>query len=252
MAADNGMNEMGTEEVEQAARPFVSLRAGMQNYDIQETFKTLRTNIDFSGEDVKAVCITSALPGDGKSTVSYNLARAFAESGRRTLLIDADMRKSVLRKAVWQSGDAGQGLSFYLVGRRKYEETVCQTNLRTLDIVFAGQFPPNPSELLGTKRFANMVSRAKGEYSFIIIDTPPVGSVIDAAVVARVCDGSVLVLKDGAISYRLAQRCKTQLEAAGTKILGCVLNDVDMSANRYYGHYYGKYYGKYYGHYYGE
>ena len=82
----------------------------------------------------------------------------------------------------------------------------------------------------------------------VIIDTPPIGSVIDAAVVARACDGVVLVLKDGAISYRFAQRCKEQLDSTGVPILGCVLNNVDLSSNRYYGNYYGKYYGSYYGH----
>lgn len=247
MPVTNGSNETGIQYEENILRPSIALRPGLQEYEVQEAFKTLRTNIDFSGENIRVICITSALPGDGKSTVSYNLARAFAESGRRTLLIDADLRKSVMRKMVWKSGDPGQGLTYYLAGRRKYEETVCATDLKTLDIVFAGQFPPNPSELLGTKKFANMIDRAKKEYSAVIIDTPPIGSVIDAAVVARVCDGSVLVLKDGAISYRLAQRCKTQLEAAGKKILGCVLNDVDLSSNRYYGHYYKSYYGHYYG-----
>lgn len=246
MPTVNEINEAGTWN-EEIVRPSVSLYAGLREYDVLEAFKTLRTNIDFCGENIKVVCITSALPGDGKSTVSYNLARAFAESGRWTLLIDADLRKSVMRNMVWRSGDPGQGLTYYLAGRRKYEETVCTTDLQTLDIIFAGQFPPNPSELLGTKRFADMIDRARQEYAVVIIDTPPIGSVIDAAVVARVCDGSVLVLKDKAISYRLAQRCKSQLEAAKAPILGCVLNDVDLSSNRYYGGHYKSYYGRYYG-----
>lgn len=240
------------EESVQAERPVIALRPGLQNHESQEAFKTLRTNIDFSGENVRAICITSALPGDGKSTVSYNLARSFAESGRRTLLIDADLRKSVMRSQIWKSGNPGQGLTYYLINRKSYEETVCATDLRGLDVIFAGPFPPNPSELLGSKRFASLVERARREYSVIIVDTPPMGSVIDAAVVARVCDGSVLVLRDSAVSYRLAQQCKTQLEAARVPILGCVLNDVDMSVNRYYGRYYGHYYGKYYGRYYGR
>lgn len=247
MPVTNGSNETGIQYEETIFRPSIALRPGLLGYEVQEAFKTLRTNIDFSGENIRVICITSALPGDGKSTVSYNLARAFAESGRRTLLIDADLRKSVMRKMVWKAGDPGQGLTYYLAGRRKYEETICATDLKTLDVVFGGQFPPNPSELLGTNKFANMIDRAKKEYSVVIIDTPPIGSVIDAAVVAKVCDGSVLVLKDGAISYRLAQRCKSQLEAAKAPILGCVLNDVDLSSNRYYGHYYKSYYGHYYG-----
>lgn len=237
-------NRGGGNTGETNVRPAVTLKLG---YDIQEEFKTLRTNIDFSGEDVKVICVTSALPGDGKSTVSFNLSRAFAESGRKTLLIDADLRKSVMRKQIWKSGNPGQGLTYYLIGRKSYEETVCSTDLPNLDIIFAGQFPPNPSELLGSKRFAGLIEKARQNYSVVIIDTPPIGSVIDAAIVAKVCDGSVIVLKHKAISYRLAQRCKSQMEVAGTPILGCVLNNVDMSGDRYYGRYYGKYYGQYYG-----
>ena len=247
MPTTKNISETGNQSGEETVRPFVTLRPGRKGYEIQEAFKTLRTNIDFSGENIKAVCITSALPGDGKSTVSYHLARAFAESGRRTLLLDADLRKSVMRKMACEDGDPGQGLTYYLAGRRRYEETVCTTNLQTLNIIFSGQFPPNPSELLGTRRFANLIERAKKEYAVIIIDMPPIVSVIDAAVVARVCDGAVLVLKDGAVSYRLAQRCKSQLEAAKVPILGCVLNDVELSSSRYYGHYYRSYYGRYYG-----
>ena len=190
MPTTKNISEPGNQSGEETVRPFVTLRPGRKGYEIQEAFKTLRTNIDFSGENIKAVCITSALPGDGKSTVSYHLARAFAESGRRTLLLDADLRKSVMRKMACEDGDPGQGLTYYLAGRRRYEETVCTTNLQTLDIIFSGQFPPNPSELLGTRRFANLIERAKKEYAVIIIDTPPIGSVIDAAVVARVCDGA--------------------------------------------------------------
>ena len=247
MPTTKNISETGNQSGEETVRPFVTLRPGRKGHEIQEAFKTLRTNIDFSGENIKAVCITSALPGDGKSTISYHLASAFAESGRRTLLLDADLRKSVMRKMACEDGDPGQGLTYYLAGRRRYEETVCTTNLQTLDIIFSGQFPPNPSELLGTRRFANLIERAKKEYAVVIIDTPPIGSVIDAAVVARVCDGAVLVLKDGAVSYRLAQRCKSQLEAAKVPILGCVLNDVELSSSRYYGHYYRSYYGRYYG-----
>lgn len=252
MPNENGINRVEIEDLdagkgEAAERHSISLLEGLQDYEALEAFKTLRTNIGFSGENMQVVCVTSALPGDGKSTVSYNLARAFASAGKKTLLIDADMRKSVMRKQIWKGGDPGQGLVYYLSGHRSYDETVCATNIRTLDVIFSGQFPPNPSELLGSRRFAALVNQARNEYRIIIIDTPPIGSVIDAAVVAGACDGAVLVLKDGAVSRRLAQRCRDQLEAAKAPILGCVLNEVDLSANRYYGHYYGKYYGKYYG-----
>lgn len=246
MAMMNETNGAGAVDTE-LGQPMVALRPGLQNYEIQEAFKTLRTNIEFFGDSVEVVCVTSALPGDGKSTVSYNLARAFAEAGRSTLLIDADLRKSLLRKAICRSGDPGAGLTYYLIGRKKYEETVCATDYPNLSVIFSGQFPPNPSELLGSNRFAKLIEKAREDFSIVIVDTPPIGSVIDAAVVAKVCDGSVLVLKEGAVSYRYAQHCKEQLEASKAPILGCVLNDVEMSSSRYYGHYY-----KAYGHYYGD
>lgn len=243
VAYADGMGAVSPESMQ----PMISLRNGLKDYGAQEAFKTLRTNIDFSGEDIKVICITSALPNEGKTTVSYNLARAFAENGRPTLLIDADLRRSVMRKQICKAGEAGQGLIYYLLGRKRYEETVCRTDLKNLDLIFAGKFPPNPSELLGGKRFANLIERARQEYSIVVIDTPPIGSVIDAAVVARVCDGSVLVLKEGAVSYRLAQRCKSQLEASKAPVLGCVLNDVEMTSSRYYSRYYKAYGGRYYG-----
>jgi capsular exopolysaccharide synthesis family protein len=236
-----------TENIETKLQPHVLLKKRSGNFDQLEAFKTLRTNIEFSKENVKAICVTSALPDDGKSTTSFNLAMAFAESGKRTILIDADLRKSVMRRTVVSSGNLQYGLTHYLIGQTELRETVCVTSQKNLDIVFPGAFPPNPSELLGSERFRKMIDTMKKDF-IVIIDTPPIGSVIDAAVVARACDGVVMVLKDGAISYRFAQRCKEQLESTGVPILGVVLNNVDLSSNRYYGNYYGKYYGSYYGH----
>lgn len=224
----------------------ISIQIPQKSFPVEEAIKTLRSNIDFSGENIRAVCVTSALPGDGKSTVSYELACSFAQNGRRVLLIDADMRKSVMRKFVTE-GDARNGLTHLLAGKAGIDDVMCQTNLKNLFLIFAGQFPPNPSELLSSRMFRTLITTAKEKLDMVIVDTPPVGSVIDAAVVSRVCDGAVLILRDGAVSYRLAQRVRAQLDAAGVRILGCVLNEVDISANRYYGHYYGKYYGKYYG-----
>lgn len=227
----------------------VTLKDAVNSMAFQEAMKTLRVNIEFSGaeDEVKVICVTSALPNDGKSTTSYHLARAFAESGKKTLLIDADMRKSVMRKHVTKAGGTTEGLSNFLVGRATYEETLCVTSVRNLYVMFAGTFPPNPSELLGSSRFRQLIDGVKKVYSVVIIDTPPIGSVIDAAVVAKASDGVMLVLRSGQVSYRFARRCREQLEATGTRILGCVLNDVDMHAKGYYGNYYGKYYGAYYG-----
>ena len=112
-------------------------------------------------------------------------------------------------------------------------------------MIFAGPVPPNPSGLVGNDRFAKMVEEARATFDMIIIDTPPIGSVIDAAVISKVCDGGILVIGAGDISYKFARKSKEQLEMTGCKLLGCVLNKVDMTGNSYYGKYYGKYYGNY-------
>ena len=111
--------------------------------------------------------------------------------------------------------------------------------------MFSGPIPPNPSELLSNKRFQSLIEKAREEYDVVIIDTPPLGSVIDAAVIAKHCDGAVLVIASGAVSYRFARRIKEQIEMTGCPILGCVLNKVKVNDKGYYGKYYGEYYHSY-------
>lgn len=221
------------------------------DFRAQEAFKTLRTNIEFSGEDIKVIALTSATPNEGKSSVSFELALSFAESGKKTLLIDADLRKSVM-KSRFKKGRVNYGLTNCLISRNTLDEVTCSTDVENFYMIFAGPVPPNPSELLGNKIFAAAIKEARKEYDMIIIDTPPIGSVIDAAVISKVCDGVSIVMESGAISYRFARKIKEQLDVAGARILGVILNKVDMSGKGYYGHYYGRYYGKYYGNYYGN
>ena len=230
----------------------VKLRFNQLNeeYRIKEAFKTLRTNIEFCGNDVKVVAVTSCTPNEGKSSISMKLARAFAEAGNKTILIDADMRKSVL-VGRYRTKQVKRGLTHCLAGRATADDVICETNIDNLYVIFAGPVPPNPSELLGSEGFDGLVSTLRKDFDYVIIDTPPLGSVIDAAVAARFCDGSVMVIESNAISYKFAQGVKDQLEKTGAKILGVILNKVDLNTKKYYGHY-GRYYGKYYGKYYGN
>lgn len=216
------------------------------SYQASEAYKSLRSNLMFSGEDVKVVAITSCTPNEGKTSVSINLACSLAEAGKQVLYIDADMRRSVV-VGRYKMAHATFGLSHYLSGQKKLDEVLSQTNLDGMNMIVAGVVPPNPSELLEGKRFADLVRAARSTYDYIIIDTPPVGSVIDSAIVARQCDGVALVVASGEISYKFAQKVKTQLEMAGTKLLGVVLNKVDLNQSSQYGRYYKKYYGAYYG-----
>ena len=206
------------------------------DYRIKEAVKTLRTNIEFCGEDVKVIVITSCTPDEGKSSVAMEMAKALAEAGNKTMLIDADMRKSVL-VGRYKTGAVRKGLTHCLAGKAGFTDVVCKTNIDNLYVIFSGPVSPNPSELLGGEKFTTIVEGLRKAFDYVIIDTPPLGSVIDAAVVCRICDGTVLVVENNAVSYRFVQRVKEQLDKASARILGVVLNKVDMSAKGYYGHY---------------
>lgn len=212
--------------------------------EIDEAYKQLRTNLMFCGDDIKTVMFTSTLPNEGKSEVSYFVARSIAESGRRTLLLDADIRKSVFYSRFLPDKKV-PGLSHYLAGKENLDNIVCQTNVEELYMIFAGTTVPNPSELLGSRRFSMMLEALKKVFDYIIIDSPPVGSVIDAAVIGTQVDGGVLVVGYDDVSHKAAAKAKAQLEMGGCRLLGAVLNRVDVRKGSYYGGYYGKYYGHY-------
>lgn len=230
----------------------VAIRA-MEKLDFRtkEAYKTLRTNLSFAGKNVKVVALTSCTPNEGKTSLSFQLAMSLAEGGWKTAMVDADLRKSVLRGR-YKASHEKFGLSHFLSGQSELEDTVCETNIENFHIIFAGPVPPNPSELLGSDNFKDMLKKLREDYDYVIIDTPPLGSVIDGAVVAACCDGAVIVIESNAVSYRFVQSVKEQLEKAGVRILGCVLNKVNLSSKSYYGKYYEKYYGSYYGKYYGN
>ncbi len=228
----------------------VTLQVEKLDFSSNEAFNTFRTNVEFSGENIRVVSITSSTPGEGKSSVSFELARAYAKSGKKTLLIDADMRKSVMRSRRNKSGKVRFGLSNYLVGQTPIEEAICETNVENFYLIYAGPVPPNPSELLIGSNFSNLIKWARENFEMVVIDTPPLGSVIDSVVISKECDGAVMVIESGAISHSFANKVKEQLEVSECKILGVVLNKVDTHSGKgYYGKYYGRYYGKYYGKY---
>lgn len=217
-----------------------------QEFRTKEAYKTLRTNLEFSGRNVKVISLTSCTPNEGKTSVSFQLALSMADTGKKTILVDADLRKSVLRGR-YKASHEKYGLSHYLSGQVDLDEAVCSTNVENFHVIFAGPVPPNPSELLSSDNFKSMVAALRTDYDCVVIDTPPLGSVIDGAIVSRECDGTVIVIESEAISYKFAQSVKEQLDKAGCRILGCVLNKVNMSNKGYYGKYYGRYYGAYYG-----
>lgn len=218
------------------------------DFKSNEAFKTLRTIILFSGSDIKVITLTSSTPNEGKSSVSFQLASSFAQANNRVLFIDADIRKSVIAGRYKVEGNIS-GLTHYLTGQRSKAEVIYETSIINMDIIFAGPVSPNPTELLSSDKFEKLIAEERENYDYIIIDAPPLGSVIDAAIIARYADGSIIVVESGVISYKMVQRVKEQLDKGGCRVLGAVLNKVDFERDSYYGNYYGKYYGKYYGSY---
>lgn len=181
------------------------------DFRTKEAYKTLRTNLSFAGKNVKVISLTSCMPNEGKTSVSFQLCLSLAESGKKTILVDADLRKSVLR-GCYKANRERYGLSHYLSGQMELDDVCCRTNVNNFDIIFAGPIPPNPSELLGGDAFKNMLEVLRMKYDYVIVDTPPLGSVIDGAVVGAICDGTVLVVESGAISYKI---CPERKRTAG-------------------------------------
>lgn len=214
-----------------------------KNFQLEEAYKTLRSNIQFSGSDIKVIGFTSSQPDEGKSSVSLNLAVSLAELGKKVMFIDGDLRKSVLLGR-YRINKPIKGLTHYLSGLNSLNQVIYSANMDNLHLIFSGQIPPNPSELLNGDIFSDLITDLRKEYDYIIIDTPPLGAVIDAAIIAQKCDGMILVIESNTISYKFAQKVKEQLDKTETKILGAVLNKVDMSDSGYYGKYYDKYYGE--------
>lgn len=213
-------------------------------YFYQEAIKTLRTNLQFSGKNTRAILITSVFSGEGKSDISFHLAAELGKIGKKVLLVDTDIRKSAYKERYGITEEV-KGLSQYLSGQvDKLVELIYRTNYENLHMILAGPAVPNPIELLEDDQFGELVKAAKQVYDYVIIDTPPLGTVIDAAVVSKACDGAMIVIESGAVSYRQAQKVLRQLEVCECRVLGTVLNKVNMKTNPYYGGKYGKY-GKY-------
>lgn len=225
----------------------VNLTIEKKSYAVRESFKTLRTNLQFCGDDKKVILVTSCVPGEGKTSVSISLAQSIAEMGKSVVLVDADIRKSVMASRLKVSS-ADKGLSHFLSGQCTLAEAIVATNIPKMHLILSGPETPNPTELLESRRFQGMLESMKGVYDYIIIDCPPLGLVIDAAIVGRHSDGAVIVVEAGKTKYRLVQNVKEKLENSGVSILGVVLNKVERKNQKgYYNKYYGSY--KYEGYY---
>lgn len=221
----------------------VKLNSETMPYSINEDFKVLRTNLQFLGIDKKVLLFTSTIGGEGKSTISYELARSLAAIEKKVLFIDCDLRKSTFEKRVISEKNLFSieyGMSHYLSSQAEMDEVIYPTDTDGLDIVFAGPYPPNPAELLSNSRMSQLLQAMKDTYDYILIDAAPVGLVTDAFLIAPHCDGIILVVETDKIRYRIAQTTTKRLEATKCPILGVILNKVPKGKGYYYHKYYGK------------
>ena len=206
---------------------------GDGDFIVQEAVKTLRTNLQFCGKDVKVIEVTAYAENEGKTMVSLQIARSFAELGKRVLFLDADMRKSVIA-ARNSNAKPTSGLSEILSGMTTLEEALWQTDYPGLYVLFSGTFPPNPVELLSSTYFKELIAQVREQYDYVIVDTPPLSAVVDAAVIAAECDGSVLILGHEHLRYREVEEAISQLKKSGCRILGAVRNKLKKRGYKYY------------------
>jgi capsular exopolysaccharide synthesis family protein len=207
------------------------------NFAVQESYKTLRTNIRFLLRDrkCKRISITSGRAGEGKSITLMNLAISLSEDGQKVLLIDADMRRPALSRLLMEK--ANPGLSEVLGGIVYSHEAIRKDVYPNLDILFSGETPPNPSELLGSDTMRELIDSMSQVYDYILVDTPPVGVVSDASIVTSLLDGVLLLVRQGWARKETVKRALENLERTGIKPLGYVLNGVDLD-EKHFDHYY--------------
>ena len=252
---NKGKNKGGSEkarEVKSIQEERKNLLSPKSDFFIREAYKTLRTNVSFSLTDndgCKVIVVTSSLQGEGKSITAANLAISYAMTDRKVLLIDCDLRRPKLARLMQINGKVG--LSNVIMQPRLLEKATISTSIRGLDIILSGDIPPNPSELLGSPRMQRLLETLRASYDFIILDSPPVNMVTDAVVLAPESDGVLFLVRAGHSERGAVLHAVEQLEYAKAKILGFVLNDVDMEKTHYgYKKYrYSRYfrYGKRYG-----
>ncbi|MFB9861025.1 CpsD/CapB family tyrosine-protein kinase [Salinicoccus siamensis] len=207
---------------------------------VSEQFRTVRTNIMYSNIDteIKTVLVTSATPAAGKSTTAANLAVAYAQSGKRTVLIDADLRRPTMHYTFEMTNQ--RGMSTAIVNDVPVENIVRETEIENLDLITSGPIPPNPSELLSSKKMVHLLKTFSMHYDMVIIDSPPLLAVTDAQVLSKITDGTVLVTNVAANNRDRLLEAKDLLKKADANILGVVMNNKKMNTKKddYY-YYYG-------------
>jgi len=213
-----------------------------------EAYRMLRTNIQFAGLDqpARSIVFTSAAPGEGKTTSVANFGVVAAEGGSRVCLIDSDLRRPTLHRVFGVSNT--RGLSTALLYNQPLADVAQPTRTPSLSIVTSGPLPPNPSELVGSRRMRELIAATATDFDLVLCDSPPIISVTDGIALAAQCDGVVLVIRAGAIAHDAIRRATEQIEAVKSRVLGVLLNNVDLRRDGHYYQYY-RYYRAYQGYY---
>ena len=201
-----------------------------------EAYRTLRTNLLYALVDdpPKVIVLTSAAQGEGKSTTCANLGVVLAQAEQRTLILDCDLRKPTVHK-IFEMRNMG-GVVDLLSGQWSLQET-WKEPVRGLKVVTTGPIPPNPTELLGSRRFAELLARVREDFDYVLVDAPPVGMVSDAAILATQGDGVLLVLDAQNTRKGALRQAMRSMETIGANVLGAVMNNVKKGRGGYYGYY---------------
>ena len=170
----------------------------INDYRMVEGLNQLKTNLAFCGKDIKVITMTSSVPNEGKSSVSLSLSRTLAESGKKILMVDADLRKSVMAARYHIQG-IDKGLSHYLTGQAEVEDIIYETEVEGLYITVAGPLSPDPTSILDSEQFEQFIEKVRDMFDYVIIDAPPLGVVIDAVIIGKYTDGAVIVIEQGVI-----------------------------------------------------
>ena len=213
---------------------------------VAEAYRTLRTSILFSSSDqvaTKSILVTSPGPGEGKTITASNLSITMAVGGSRVLLVDSDMRKPRVNKIFDLKNDIG--LSNFLVGQAGLDEIVKETGIKNLSVVSCGPRPPNPSELLTSLQMTDFIKQATEKFDKVIFDSPPLGVVTDANILAKIVSGVILVFQGGKTSRNIIPRIRQLLTNAQARVLGVTINNLRQERSGYYNYYYYNY--QYYG-----
>lgn len=208
---------------------------------MSDVYRRIRTNIVFSGVENKVICFTGCEAGEGKSLVTFALAKTFAENGSRVLLIDADLRNSYLYEQFGVSHEA-TGLAHFLSGLSVLEDCIYSTNIEGVCLIPAGAVCPNSTELLGKRQMKQLIASVRKVFDYVLIDTPPLGLLVDAAIVASQSDASILIVDASHNRRRTVSMVQKQLIEMNPNFLGIILNKVEDTSHRY-----GKRYGYGYG-----